>query len=88
MRTTRIWMTQYRTLLLFAIVAGLSLLGGSLSGLWARDFLTDQEVEMMQNVQSIDKRTGIYMEAASLRLVTAQDRFDGKESTPGDALEF
>ena len=42
----------------------------------------------MQNNQDIDRRTNIYMEAATLRLRTAQERFDGKESNPGDAMEF
>jgi len=54
----------------------------------ARDFLTGREIALMQNVQSIDKRTGVYMDAAALRLATALDRFEGRESSPGDALEF
>ena len=57
-------------------------------GMLARDFLTDQEIRLMQNVQPIDKRTGVYMDAAAVRLQTAKDRFEGKESDPGDALEF
>ena len=57
-------------------------------GAWARDFLTVREIARLQNTQDIDKRTKIYMEAASLRLSTAQERFDGKESEPGDAMEF
>jgi len=60
----------------------------ALAGAWARDFLTDKEIEKMRNTQDIDKRTGIYMDAASLRLTTALDRFEGKESEPGDAMEF
>jgi len=54
----------------------------------ARDFLTDREINRMQNVQDIDRRTDIFMDAAALRLRTAQDRFEGKESKPGDAMEF
>jgi len=58
------------------------------SGALARDFLTEKEITKMKNTQDIDKRTGIYMDAASLRLRTALDRFDGKDSEPGDELEF
>jgi hypothetical protein len=65
-------------LLLFAVVPGAC----------ARDFLTDTEITKMQRTQDIDKRTGIYMDAASLRLRAALDRFEGKESEPGDAMEF
>ena len=57
-------------------------------GARARDFLTDKEIAKMQKTQDIDRRAGIYMEAASLRLRTAADRFEGKESEPGDAMEF
>jgi len=60
----------------------------TVSGAAARDFLTDKEITRMQNTQDIDKRTGIYMDAASLRLRTVSDRFTGKESEPGDAMEF
>ncbi|MDR1728507.1 MAG: hypothetical protein LBT74_11400 [Acidobacteriota bacterium] len=67
--------------LAFALVAA----GGEA---WARDFLTEAEAVLMQNVRSIDKRTGVYMDAAALRLATALDRFEGRESAPGDALEF
>ena len=58
------------------------------AGVWARDFLTDQEIKRMQVTQDIARRTDIYMDAASLRLRTAQGRFEGKESEPGDAMEF
>jgi hypothetical protein len=60
----------------------------ALSGAWARDFLTDQEITRMQNTQDIDKRTDIYMTAASLRLRTVQNRFEELESEPGHAMEF
>ena len=71
---------------LFIIAALLFFTGGS--GAFARDFLTEKEITKMQNTQDIDKRTGIYMGAASLRLRTALERFDGKDSEPGDDLEF
>ena len=72
----------WKCLLLFSIVLLMT------PGMLARDFLTDQEIGLMQNVQSIDKRTGVYMDAAALRLQTVGDRFEGKASGPGDALEF
>jgi hypothetical protein len=53
-----------------------------------REFLTPQEIEKIQDAQEIDKRVKIYMEAASLRLTTAEERLNGKESSPGDPLEF
>ena len=58
------------------------------SGAWARDFLTDQEIARIQNTQDIARRADIYMTAASLRLGTAQYRLEGKESEPGDTMEF
>jgi len=66
----------------------LLLLFAAVPGARARDFLTDKEIAKMKNIQDIDKRTGIYMDAAALRLSTALDRFGGKESEPGDAMEF
>ena len=60
----------------------------TLSGAFARDFLSEQEIKRLQKTQDIDRRTDIYMTAASLRLGAAMDRFEGKESEPGDAMEF
>ncbi len=54
----------------------------------AREFLTPQEIEKIQDAQEIDQRIKIYMEAASLRLKTAEERLNGQESSPGDPLEF
>jgi hypothetical protein len=54
----------------------------------AKEFLTDKEIEAIQDAQAIDLRVRIYMEAAELRLKTAEDRLTGKESSPGDPLEF
>ncbi len=54
----------------------------------AREFLTPQEIEKIQDAQEIDRRIKIYMEAASLRLKTAEERLNGQESSPGDPLEF
>lgn len=54
----------------------------------AKEFLTDKEIEKIQDNQEIDKRTKIYLEAAQLRLKTAEERLNGKESVAGEPLEF
>ena len=64
------------------------LLSAAGSGVQARDFLTDAEIRRVQSTQDIERLTGIYMDVSASRLRTAQDRFEGRESKPGDALEF
>ena len=54
----------------------------------AKEFLTDIEIEQIKDTRQIDMRVKIYMEAAALRLKTAGERLSGKESIPGDPLEF
>lgn len=54
----------------------------------AKEFLTPREIEKIQEAQEIDKRAKIYVEAAALRLKSAEERLSGKESEPGDPLEF
>ncbi len=54
----------------------------------AKEFLTSKEIEKIQDAYEIDARVRIYMEAAALRLKTAEERLTGKESVPGDPLEF
>jgi hypothetical protein len=53
-----------------------------------KEFLTPQEIAKIQDAQEIEKRVKIYMEAAELRLKTAQDRLNGNEAEEGDPLEF
>ena len=53
-----------------------------------KEYLTPQEIEKIQDAQELDKRVKIYLEAASLRLKTAEERLNGKESEPGDPMEF
>jgi hypothetical protein len=53
-----------------------------------KEFLTDKEIEQIQDTQAVDGRVKIYLEAAALRLKTAEDRLVGKESVAGDPLEF
>ena len=53
-----------------------------------KEFLTPVEIEKIQDAQEISMRVKLYMEAASLRLKTGADRLAGRESAPGDPLEF
>lgn len=54
----------------------------------SKEFLTPKEIEKIQEAQEIEKRIKIYLEAASLRLKTCEDRLNGKEPVEGDPLEF
>jgi hypothetical protein len=54
----------------------------------AKDFLTDKEIELLQETQSIANRTRIYMDAAALRLKTAKDKLSNKEYKAGDPMEL
>lgn len=71
----------------FALPAILAVLVAGFGGL-AKEFLTPAEIEKIGDAQEIDRRVKIYMEAAALRLKVAQDRLNGKESEPGDPMEF
>jgi hypothetical protein len=53
-----------------------------------KEFLTPKEIEKIQDAQEIDQRIKIYMEAAELRLKTAEERLSGIESPEGDPFEF
>lgn len=53
-----------------------------------KEFLTEKEIEKIQNNPEIHRRVKLYMEYAALRLKTAEDRLSGTESEPGDPLEF
>lgn len=72
-----------KTVLLFTICIFLVAPAGA-----AKEFLTGKEIEKIQDTYEIDARVRIYMEAAALRLKTAEERLTGKESAPGDPLEF
>jgi len=54
----------------------------------AKEFLTDKEIEKIQDNPEIDLRVKIYLDAAALRLKTAEARLAGQEAEPGDPLEF
>jgi hypothetical protein len=53
-----------------------------------REFLTEKEIEAIQENQDIATRTKMYLQAATLRLVSAQARLTGEETEPGAPLEF
>src|SRR5436309_2034687 len=54
----------------------------------AKEFLTEKEIIRIQEATDVEKRVKIYLEAAALRLKTVEDRLYGRESKPGDPLEF
>lgn len=53
-----------------------------------KEYLTEDEITKIQDAQEIDLRTKLYMQAAELRLKVAEERLNGKESEPGDPMEF
>ena len=54
----------------------------------SKEYLTEDEITKIQDAQEIDLRTKLYMQAAALRLKVAEERLNGKESEPGDPMEF
>jgi len=71
---------------LSVLASGISCIGMPL--LPAKEFLTPKEIEKIQEAQELDKRVKLYLDAATLRLKTVEERFRGQESNPGDPLEF
>ncbi len=53
-----------------------------------REFLTAEEIALLQIKQRIDVRTDLYLRAALLRLKSAEARLRGEETEPGDPLEY
>jgi hypothetical protein len=54
----------------------------------SREFLTEGEIALIQARQEIGPRVKFYLEAAQLRLKSAEDRLRGEETEPGDPLEY
>ena len=76
-----------RSLRLSHIMAlGFWLIAVAASG--GKEFLTPDEILKIQDAQEIDKRIKIYLDAGALRLKSAEERLNGKESVAGDPLEF
>ncbi len=79
---------KMRPTLLLTLVAACTISAPAPAHEPAKEFLTPKEIEKIQDTQEIDGRVKVYLEAAALRLKTAEDRLNGKESEPGDPLEF
>jgi len=61
---------------------------GAQSKRGSKEYLTLDEITKIQDAQEIDLRTKLYMQAVALRLKAAEERLNGKESDPGDPMEF
>jgi hypothetical protein len=71
----------YRILILAAFTA-------IATGIPAKDVLTEKESIAIQENREISRRVDLYMDAAMLRLKTAEERLAGKEPEQGDPFEF
>jgi hypothetical protein len=58
------------------------------SGSPKREFLTEKEIELIQDNYEIHIRVKRYLDFAASRLKVAEERLSGKESEPGDPFEF
>lgn len=70
------------------LLVAFSSAGTSLTAVPEKEYLTPKEIEKIQDAQELEPRVKIYLEAATLRLKTAEDRLNGKESPPDDPFEF
>jgi hypothetical protein len=59
-----------------------------LAGMPAKDVLTEKEAIAIQENREINHRVILYMDAAMLRLKSAEERLTGKEPEQGDPFEF
>ncbi len=87
-KSDRIRYSRRRLRSFFPLLPLALLLAGAASGSPRKEFLTEKEIALIQQAQEIDERTKVYMNAAALRLKTAEDRLVGKEPAAGDPLEF
>ena len=60
----------------------------AVSGSPKREFLTEKEIELIQENYEIHVRVKRYLDFAATRLKVAEERLSGKESEPGDPFEF
>jgi hypothetical protein len=70
------------------LLTALSSSGPCRAAIPQKEYLTAKEIEQIQDAQEIEQRVKIYLEAAKLRLKTAEERLNGKESPPDDPFEF
>ena len=54
----------------------------------SREYLTEEEITLIQIKQRIDPRVKAYLKAAALRLRSAEARLRGEETEPGDPMEY
>ena len=73
------------TVLMGTISAGPALCAFSSA---SREFLTQEEIAVVQGKQKIGPRIEYYLRIAALRLESARARLEGEETLPGDPLEF
>ena len=52
------------------------------------DFLTEKEIEAIQENQEISERVKLYLQFAETRLKSAEDRLNGLETVEGDPFEL
>jgi hypothetical protein len=78
----------FRSLLVLVVVLLASDAALSATPAPDKEFLTPPEIAKIQDAQEIDERIKVYLEAAALRLKTAEERLGGKEAEAGDPLEF
>jgi len=71
----------FSAILLSGIIAGVSALS-------AREFLTEEEIELIRIKQKIDPRIKAYLSFAALRLKSTEARLLGAGIEPGDPLEY
>ncbi len=62
--------------------------GNTLAAHPSKEFLTKNEIELIQDAQEIDARVKVYLDAARLRLKVARERLSGKEPEQGDPFEL
>lgn len=60
----------------------------SASARGSREFLTEEEIALVQAKQKIGPRIEYYLRIAALRLESARARLQGEETLPGDPLEY
>lgn len=76
--------------LLLAFLIGSILCGSVLSAppRGSGEFLTEEEIALVQAKQKIGPRVEYYLRIAKLRLESARARLEGVETLPGDPLEY
>ena len=79
---------NHHTILLLVLAATLTgIISTGFAGP-AKEFLTEEEIEKIQNTQELVGRVRIYLDAAALRLKTVEDRLSGIEPQIGDPMEL